>query len=96
MFRILKLYKAGSKVLPRKYSTASLQEINHNRNNLLQIKHFQTYEREKQEKQSSNSFAVLLLTCSLGIVLCETTTLTQDEKRLLKACQYGLALEVKR
>lgn len=97
MFRILRFHKTVSKLFRHpKYSTVSLQEINHNKFNLIQVKHSRKHEREKQEKESPKAYTTLLFTCSLGIALCEAAKLTQDEKRLLKACQYGLALEVKR
>lgn len=97
MFQIFKLSRSSVRLfrLPR-YSTVSILETNTHNFKTVQVKYFRKHQRKKHEHYRFNTFPPLLLSWGFGIVFCEAVKLSQEEKHLLKACQYGLALEVKR
>lgn len=97
MLTILRLYKTSTKLIRlQRYSSKGLQVEATNNFKTIQIAYFQNNERKKQGNHSSNSFPHLLFSLGLGVVLLESASIHYDEKRFMKACQYGLTLEVKR
>lgn len=97
MFRIFSLSRSGVRLFKlSRYTTASSIEINTHNIKTIQLKNFGKHQRKNRENNWFNKIPSLLLPWGFGVVLCEAVQLKEEEKQLLRACQYGLALEVKR
>lgn len=97
MLRLLKICWRSTRLFHiNKYSTTAFCNSDHSSYKTIQVFHFSKYDRKRKENDNCYKFSSIPFTWGIAIVLCEVAKLTQDEKRFLKSCQYGLALEVKK